>query len=190
MSNIWFTSDHHWGHANIIRFSQRPFADVDAMNEALIANWNRVVGPKDTVYHLGDIFMVPKEEALQIRSRLNGHICLIRGNHDKTADTLKDSFEWIKDYYELKVPDPEAENEKRRIVLCHYAFRVWNHSHHGAWHLYGHSHGSLPDDPNSLSFDAGVDCHDYTPISYARVKEIMAGKTFVPVDHHTGRCGV
>ena len=76
---------------------------------------------------------------------------------------------------------------KRRIVLCHYAFRVWNKSHRGAWHLYGHSHGSLPDDPNSLSFDAGVDCHEFTPISYERVKEIMAEKRFLPVDHHGER---
>lgn len=188
METLWFTSDHHWGHANIIRFSQRPYADVDEMNEALIANWNRVVGEKDTVYHLGDIFMLASQEAKRIRERLNGTICLIRGNHDKTADSMKQAFAWIKDYHELKVEDPDTPDGKRRIVLCHYAFRVWNKSHHGSWHLYGHSHGSLPDDPNSLSFDAGVDCHDYAPISYARVKEMMATKRFVPVDHH-GRPG-
>ena len=187
MSNIWFTSDHHWGHANIIRFSQRPFENVQEMNEALIARWNRVVGTQDTVYHLGDIFLLPSGEAKQIRERLNGRICLIRGNHDKTADSMKDAFEWTKDYHELKVDDPDAPEGKRRIVLCHYAFRVWNKSHHGAWHLYGHSHGSLPDDPNSLSFDVGVDCHDYTPISYSRAAEIMASKKFVSLDHHTGR---
>lgn len=186
LETIWFTSDHHWGHPNIIRFSGRPFADVEEMNEALIARWNQVVGERDTVYHLGDIFLMPAEAARRVRDRLHGRICLIRGNHDKTAESLKAGFEWIKDYYELKVDDPEATEGVRRIVLCHYAFRVWNRSHHGAWHLYGHSHGSLPDDPNGLSFDVGVDCHDYAPISYARVKEIMAGKRFVPVDHHTG----
>ena len=187
VSNIWFTSDHHWGHANIIRFSQRPFADVEEMNEALIENWNRLVEAGDTVYHLGDIFWMPVPAAKQIRERLNGRLCLVRGNHDKTADSMKEAFEWIKDYYELKVDDAAAPEGRRRIVLCHYAFRVWNKPHHGAWHLYGHSHCSLPDAPNSLSFDAGVDCHDYAPISYARVTEIMATKQFVPVDHHTGR---
>ena len=181
---IYFTSDHHWGHANIIKFSQRPFADVNEMNEALIENWNGIVSEKDVVYHLGDIFMLPTPQAIAIRRRLNGRICLIRGNHDKTADSMKDAFEWIKDYYELKVDDEDAPDGKRRIVLCHYAFRVWNKSHHGAWHLYGHSHGSLPDDPNSLSFDVGVDCHHYMPISYERVKRIMSEKHFVPVDHH------
>jgi calcineurin-like phosphoesterase family protein len=186
MGNIWFTSDHHWGHANIIRFSGRPFADVEAMNEALIANWNRVVGENDTVYHLGDIFMLPGDQAKRLRERLHGRICLVRGNHDKTAETLKSAFEWIKDYYELKVEDPDAPEGRQRIILCHYAFRVWNKSHHGSWHLYGHSHGSLPDDPQSRSFDVGVDCHGYAPICYEQVKAIMATKQWQPVDHHRG----
>lgn len=181
---LWFTSDHHFGHANIVAYSRRPFPTVEAMNEALIANWNRVVAPQDMVYHLGDLFLMPASEARNIRERLNGRICLIRGNHDKAAEALKSGFEWIKDLYELKVEDEEAPGGKRRIVLCHYAMRVWNKSHHGAWHLYGHSHGSLADDPNSLSFDVGVDCHDYTPISYEQVRKIMATKTFTPIDHH------
>jgi calcineurin-like phosphoesterase family protein len=182
--NIWFTSDHHFGHANIIHFSNRPYENVGEMNEGLIARWNEVVGEKDTVYHLGDLFFISKNEAEAVRSRLNGRICLVRGNHDKTAETMKSAFEWIKDYYELKVDDEDAAGGQRRIVLCHYAFRVWDKSHHGAWHLYGHSHGSLPDDPESLSFDVGVDCHDYAPLNYAQVKAIMATKRFVPLDHH------
>jgi calcineurin-like phosphoesterase family protein len=183
-ATIWFTADHHFGHANILGFCKRPFATVEQMNETLIAHWNRVVGPQDLVYHLGDIFLMPAVEARKIRQRLHGRICLVRGNHDKTADSLKSGFEWIKDYYELKVDDAEAPGGRRRVVLCHYAFRVWNKSHHGSWHLYGHSHGSLGADPNSLSLDVGVDCHGYMPLCYTRVKEIMAAKTFVPLDHH------
>ena len=184
MEKVWFTSDHHFGHANIIRFSGRSFASAEEMNEALIANWNAVVGPSDVVYHLGDIFLCRRAEAEAIRERLNGRIRLVRGNHDKTAEEMKRGFDWVKDLYDLKVEDADAPEGRQRIVLCHYAMRVWNKSHRGAWHLYGHSHGSLPDDPHSLSFDAGVDCHGYAPISYSRVKEIMAGKTFVPIDHH------
>ncbi|MFK5004710.1 hypothetical protein ACI4AP_29375, partial [Klebsiella pneumoniae] len=75
----------------------------------------------------------------------------------------------------------------QRIVLCHYAMEVWNKSHHQAWHLYGHSHGSLPDNPNAKKFDVGVDCHNYTPLSYQDVKNIMARKNFKPFDHHTDR---
>jgi calcineurin-like phosphoesterase family protein len=75
----------------------------------------------------------------------------------------------------------------RRIVLCHYAMRVWSRSHYGAWHLYGHSHGSLEDLPTSLSFDVGIDCHDHYPLCYDDVKWKMNLKTYQPVDHHRGR---
>ena len=181
MGNLWFTSDHHFGHEKIRFYCERPFESVEAMDEAMIANWNGVVEAKDTVYHLGDLFLCEVAEAKRIRNRLNGSICLIRGNHDKTAEQMKTAFEWMKDYYELKVEDKDIEDEreagKQRIILCHYAFRVWNKSNRGSWHLYGHSHGGLPDDPNSLSFDAGVDCHDFRPISYEEVKETMREKS-------------
>jgi calcineurin-like phosphoesterase family protein len=188
MSYVWFTSDHHWGHANIIRFSNRPFASVEEMDEALVERWNGVVQTGDTVYHLGDMFLYKDvAKARAIRERLKGNICLIEGNHESTALRMKERFAWVKEIADVKIPDPDAAGGEQRIVLCHYAFRVWNKSHHGAWHLYGHSHGSLADDPLARSFDAGVDCHDYAPISYRRVKELMGAKQYVPVDHHKGR---
>ena len=128
MNNIWFTSDHHFGHANIIQFSNRPFGTVEEMDESLVEKWNAVVKTGDVVYHIGDLFWTPASQAKSLRQRLNGRICLIRGNHDKSADSMKDAFEWIKDYYELRLDDPDAEGGRRRIVLCHYAFRVWNKS--------------------------------------------------------------
>jgi len=80
---IYFTSDLHLGHANVIRFQDRPFADVDEMNEALIANYNEVVGPDDTVYILGDVSnRCPGKQANEMIARLNGHKILIMGNHD------------------------------------------------------------------------------------------------------------
>jgi len=182
---IHFTSDHHFGHANIIRYSDRPFGSVWEMDETFITNWNEAVGPEDTVYHLGDIFLGDLGAAKRIRERLHGRICLIRGNHDKTADAMgSGSFEWIKDYHELKVADADLRGGVQMIVLCHYAMRIWNAAHRGSWQLYGHSHGSLQDDPEARAFDAGVDCHDYAPISYNQVKQIMARKSFFPVDHH------
>jgi calcineurin-like phosphoesterase family protein len=78
----------------------------------------------------------------------------------------------------------ELKHDHSLIVMCHYAMRVWNRSHRGAWMLYGHSHGSLPDDPGALSIDVGVDCHDYTPISHDDIGRIMAKKTWKPIDHH------
>ena len=187
MDTLWVSSDHHFGHTAVIRYDGRPYGSVEEMDADLIARWNETVGPKDVVYHLGDIFMHKRiEDARAVRAQLHGTIRLIRGNHDSVADSMKDAFDWIKDYYELKVPDPDAPNGKQLVVLCHYAFRVWKHSHHGAFHLYGHSHGSLPDDPHARSFDAGCILHDYRPISYARVKEIMALKDWQPADHHQG----
>ncbi len=86
----------------------------------------------------------------------------------------------IKDYHELVVPDTEHERGEQLVILFHYALRVWNASHWGSYHLYGHSHGSLPDDPTARSFDIGVDCHEYYPLSYNEVKQIMQQKAWSP----------
>ncbi len=186
MSEPFFTSDTHYFHENIIRFSNRPFETVEEMNEAMIERWNAKVKKGDLVYHLGDFALkCSKADATSILDRLNGQIILIRGNHDSVAEQLKHRFAAVKDYDEISIKDDDApHNGKRKIILLHYAMRVWHSSHHGSWHLYGHSHGSLPDDPNSLSFDVGVDCWGFAPLSYQEVKAVMAGKTFKPVDHH------
>lgn len=76
----------------------------------------------------------------------------------------------------MTIEDNDAFKGQRFIVLLHYAMKVWNASHYGTWHLYGHTHGELPDDETSLSFDVGVDCHNFYPISYDEVKEIMSTK--------------
>ncbi len=176
-----FISDTHFGHANIIKYSKRPFTDVDHMNESMIANWNSKVRSTDTVFHLGDIGFgnnLPK-----ILNRLNGEIILIEGNHDPKLirdPRIRNRFSRICDVYTLKYQGQE-------IFMSHYAHRVWNKSHRGGWHLYGHSHGSLPDDPNSRSFDVGVDCHNYFPLTFEEVKKIMDAKNWSPIDHHGAR---
>ena len=187
MEKIGFTGDHHFGHANIICYDHRLYSTVQEMDADLIARWNETVALGDIVYHLGDIFLYKRvEDARAARKQLNGTIRLIHGNHDQVADALKNGFDWIRDYYALKVPDPDAYGGKQLLVLCRYAFRVWNRSHHGLFHLYDHSHGSLPDDPHALSFDVGCMLFDYKPISYEQVKERMATKDWQPVDHHQG----
>jgi calcineurin-like phosphoesterase family protein len=87
MANIFFTSDHHWGHANILKFVSpagtllRPeFSCVEEMDEAMVDRWNAVVRPQDKVYHLGDVAM--KLPALAHCARCHGHKRLVRGNHD------------------------------------------------------------------------------------------------------------
>lgn len=180
MENIWFTSDHHFGHKNIIRFCERPFESVEAMNEELIKRWNERVQPNDRVYHLGDVALCSSEKLESILDRLNGKIFLIKGNHEGTAQSRPHRFEWIKDYFELSIKDETIPSRKQKIILCHYAMRTWNGGHRGTFQLYGHSHGTLPDDPNLLAIDVGVDCHDFYPISYEEVKAIMSQKTWTP----------
>jgi len=155
------------------------------MDQTLIKNWNELVKPDDIVFHLGDFAFKGSHSIQHYRNQLNGQIHLVRGNHDsKQIGQLAPYFDGVFDYLEIDVADDDAHQGWQHITLCHYALRVWNRSHHGSYSLYGHSHGTLLDDPNSRSFDVGVDCHDYKPISYQRVKEIMATKSFQPVDHH------
>jgi len=180
MSKLFFTSDHHFGHKNIIKFSKRPFADVNEMNEVLIQKWNEKVSSEDEVYYLGDLALCSPGKLRKILDRLNGKIYLISGNHEEAAHACQERFEWIKDYHELVVKDDEHERGEQLIVLFHYAMRVWNVSHWGSYHLYGHTHGELPDNPTSRSFDIGVDCHDFYPLSYEEVKAIMKTKNWTP----------
>lgn len=176
----FFTSDTHFFHSRIIQYCLRPFADATDMNEQLIANWNNVVSPDDVVYHLGDFAFGDASGVDRVMRRLNfKHFHFVKGNHDKP---FCDWYYSNKDdtYFAPKVSlypsHLEVKIEGNKFTLCHYAMRVWNESHRGALHLYGHSHGTLPDDPNSKSFDVGVDCHNFTPISLERVLHLMSKK--------------
>ncbi|MFK7937213.1 MAG: metallophosphoesterase, partial [Saprospiraceae bacterium] len=131
MKNIFFTSDHHFGHKNIIKFSNRPFASVEEMDEHLIRCWNEKVGADDEVYHLGDVGLCSAKKLNKILARLNGTIYLIKGNHEGAALACANRFAWIKDYHELVVKDPEHERGEQFIALFHYAMRTWNASHWG-----------------------------------------------------------
>lgn len=185
MSDPWFISDTHFGHNNIIQYSNRPFPDVETMNEQMVANWNALVKPTDTVYHLGDFAFMKYSAFKNLTWRLNGKIKLILGNHDKmiiqnTNELLRGGkFESIENYHELKVGG-------KMLVLFHYGQRVWNRSHHSSIHLYGHSHGSLP--PHGLSVDVGVDCkeitNEYRPIHLDEIFKYMAKRAPEIVDHH------
>jgi calcineurin-like phosphoesterase family protein len=113
----WFCSDTHFGHARIVALAHRPFADVDEMDAALVRNWNERVGTQDVVYHLGDVVFKARDPAALLAA-LHGRIRLVRGNHDDVADRQRQRFEWIKDLAEVKVPDPEAPDGIRRLVLA------------------------------------------------------------------------
>lgn len=178
----WFTADTHFGHARIIDHCNRPYSSVGEMDAALIANWNSRVQPSDTVWHVGDFTLFGDVATVKkYRERLHGDIHLVRGNHEKKNQDFSGIFESVSDIAEVSVG---VSGVNYRVVLCHYAMRVWHKSHQGAWHLYGHSHGKLSDDPNALSTDIGVDCWKFFPVSSQQIAAKMAGKTWRPVDHH------
>lgn len=85
---LWFTSDTHFDHANIIEFCARPFASVDEMNRAMIERWNARVQPGDRVYHLGDFAFGPYSNVAKFLAPLNGQVLLIRGNHDRSQPRM------------------------------------------------------------------------------------------------------
>ena len=180
MQRVFFTADTHFGHANIIKHQGRPFDDVAGHDAALIRAWNATVGPRDLVYHLGDFAFKAAAPVREVRAKLNGQIYLILGNHDALNVEDRRVFQHVADVAEVKV-------DGRRIWLSHYAHRVWPRSHHGAWHLYGHSHGSLPDDPDARATDVGVDVAadrlgSYRPFGVDEVAAILADRPGHVVD--------
>jgi len=185
---IYFSSDHHFYHKNIIRFSKRPFKDVDEMNEVMIERWNEKVSPTDTVYYLGDLaFRAGKQSTKSVLERLNGKIHLIEGNHEHDALRNKWRFDSIQGILHIKVPDTDARGGIQKITLCHYSMQVWKDSHYGSWGLYGHSHGSLDEREGFKSCDIGVDSWNFYPVSYDEIKEKFKGefyKYYPPIDHH------
>lgn len=175
----YFTSDTHFGHANIMKHCSRPFTTVQEMDEALVRNWNSVVGPGDIVWHLGDFCMNrAAAEARRYRARLNGTIHLVWGNHDRRNPEFAALFASAQDLAEVKVALPRGDN--KTLVLCHYALREWRNSFRGAWHLFGHSHGSLADDPTALALDIGVDCWGFRPVGVEEIERLMALKEWTP----------
>jgi calcineurin-like phosphoesterase family protein len=188
--NTFFTSDTHYFHKNIMRedFSNRPFNDVDHMNEELIKSWNRVVGEDDTVYHLGDVSLGSASKTTEIIRRLNGHKHLILGNHEKSVmrkEATRNLFESIQAGLNIRVDGID-------LYLHHYACRVWNKSHRGSYHLYGHSHDSLEYEEWGRSMDVSVDTAarilgEYRPFSFEEINRILSKREFKGVDHHEER---
>lgn len=182
-NRVWFTSDLHFGHKNVIKYSNRPFANVDEMDEAIVENWNKRVQPGDRVYLLGDVSFRESKKTNELLHRLKGEIFLIMGNHDeKRSYVASPRFVWVKDYFYLRYGE-------HKIILSHYPFLTWRGCHRGTFHLHGHCHGSLNPEFNKYArrMDVGVDCTNYAPISFEEVKEILEKREFRPVDHHDER---
>lgn len=133
----YITSDLHFGHKNIIKYENRPFQDVEEMDNCLINMWNNTVNDNDLVYILGDFSWYGGAKTIEILKRLKGRKILIVGNHDcnylDKIDFDKSLFEEICYYKEIK-------RNKRLICMMHYPIANWNGEEHGSIHLFGHIH--------------------------------------------------
>lgn len=170
---IYFTADQHFGHANIIRLCGRPFSSVREMDEILMENWNRRITDADTVYIVGDLFFrneIPAEEYLK---RLKGRKHLIPGNHDSTWIRKVDLAAHFLSVERLA----EIDDDRRKIVLCHYPMMSWSDMNRGSFMVHGHVHEStkaqywplLQNNPHILN--AGVDINSFAPVTFEEMLE-------------------
>ncbi len=162
MSNIWFISDTHFNHTNILSFESngkplRPeFNNVGEMNEYMITMWNQTVKPQDHIYHLGDI-AIGFKGVPEILMQLQGHKRLVMGNHDREPiATYMKYFEKIKSY-----------NVLDNIIFSHIPIHPESISHRWTGNVHGHLHSHLvqlegEDDPRYINIS--VEQIAYTPV--------------------------
>lgn len=170
MSNIFFTSDTHFGHNSILKYSERPFSTILEHDNSLIENWNKEITKKDTVYHLGDFALCAYEYYKSILRRLNGNIVLIEGNHDKrnlTNDRRK-LFTSTCDVKLLKI-------DGRKLWLSHYPHISYPFC---VLHLFGHTHSKQKRPYENIEMiNVGVDAWDYNPVHYDTIKSYFNPRT-------------
>ena len=187
---VWFTSDHHFGHGNIIKYNERPYSNSSEMNEDLIEKWNDSVDIDDIVYHLGDFTLGNRELATYYFRHLNGFVHILSNfwHHDKRWIIEKRENYFTKNGFTLIIEHPivvleigdlGTDGYPLAITLCHYPIGEWERKHYGAWHLHGHSHSNYHAEGKIL--DVGVDSAylllgEYRPFSLSEIIEIMDKK--------------
>ena len=159
----YYIADTHFGHSNILRFDNRPFSDVQDMEQTIIKNWNERVTKDDTVYILGDFCWGLENEWIRILDQLNGMKVLIRGNHDLKSPSanLKKKFCKITDYDEIK-------DNGKRIIMSHYPILFYRASYNpDVWHFCGHTHNRTDEEFRrqvfvlDLVYDSTTQSKDY-----------------------------
>jgi calcineurin-like phosphoesterase family protein len=162
MSNIWITSDWHYGHENSLLFRPQ-FRDLEEMHNLIKYNFLSVVKPGDRVFFAGD-FALGNTTKVFYDLHLPGDWSFVRGNHDRWKQ--KSNYPWLKD----EVIDSQP------ITISHYAMMSWNKSHYGAWLIYGHHHG-IKDVVPGKTLNVCLEHHDYKPWSWEEVKEYMKNRS-------------
>ena len=186
----WFGSDFHFGHGNILSHCDRPFESMEHQDEVLISTWNSYVKPGDVAFILGDFSFYKPEKTSNILRRMNGQKTLVRGNHDYSREVVHtQGWSRVLTYHEQRL-------DKDRVVMSHFPFLSWHQMHRGAYHLHGHSHGSLayPDALKSARImDVGIDhiaklVGEYRPLKWGEIRDLLSERSSgVSVDHHSVR---
>ena len=165
--NRFYTSDLHFGHANIIKYCNRPFENADDMNEALVKNWNDKISYEDEVFILGDVFFTSLKVATELMIRLNGKKYLILGNHDKLIRKNHTLYSMFNRVY----PDLYSENyDGIFTVMCHFPLLSWERQNYGSFMLHGHTHGGIKFDNKTRRLDVGVDTNNMMPYEWSEIK--------------------
>lgn len=175
MEKIYFVSDLHFGHKNILKYCPNriekikefciknniEFSEdniISLMDSWLIDLWNSQVSKKDCVYILGDFSFHNAEENKVLLGKLKGKKFLILGNHDGNSDKLESYFEQITQIKEVKYKDESGDTFC--FELCHYPMVSWNRKEHGTIQLHGHCHGNIDgfnEESPDLRVDVGID---------------------------------
>lgn len=147
-SNVFFMSDLHYGHKNILEIDKRPYESIEAMNEYIVRELKTKLRPSDILFDLGDLFWKSiniKECRNVLDSIPTKNIYKVVGNHDPykhyieaPTNSLYDHFLKIGDIFDIRI---EYENTEYEIALSHYPILDWNHMYQGGLHIYGHTHG-------------------------------------------------
>ena len=172
---VWFISDTHFGHENIIRFCNRPFQNAEEMNAELIRRWRETVPEDGIVFHLGDFAHGSSRLWNDILCALTGRKYLILGNHD-----IKNIRQGFMSRFELVTQQMTIRVGGQAIVLNHNPFLCYGGSYRDVWQLFGHVHSGPAsntglDHPRlkmlfPLQYDVGVDNNDFRPVSFSEVK--------------------
>lgn len=178
----WFSSDHHFGHKNIIQYENRPFKTLDKMDEYMIAKWNQCVQPDDVCYIIGDFSFRSYIQTVELVQKLHGRKHLIWGNHDDwNRNRLMKLFDSVYDQAIIQL------SNKIRVKLSHFPyvspdenpdrlrnrkFRPYNEGH---WLLHGHVHSLWKINRQLKCINVGVDVWDFKPINHDKILAIING---------------
>lgn len=183
----WFIADLHLGHRNIIDYCNRPFRDVDAMNSALVENWNETIGAEDTVWVLGDFALGKMDETLPLVGALHGRKILVAGNHDRCwAGHGHRADGWTDRYLEagfdkIVQGSTHVDVGGRSVLVCHFPYRGDSRQHdrfiehrptdRGEWLLHGHVHDRWAQEGRMIN--VGVDATAYRPVDSRVIESII-----------------